>query len=89
MNSTLGIRRKAANLRIVTTLARQNEENEAIAGVVLLKELEEAYVTNLNILVLSDDIKDVELHMKRLVVRQPYITISNKNEVLKTFVSFK
>lgn len=59
MNSPLGGRRKANNSRIVTTLARRNEENVANAGVVLLKELEEAYVTNLKVLVLSDDVRGV------------------------------
>ena len=59
MNSSLGSRRKATNLRIITTLARQNEENEANAGVLLLKELEEAYVTILKVLVLSDDVRGV------------------------------
>lgn len=60
MSSLLGSRRKTVNSRIVTTLARQNEENQAFAGIVLLKEFQEAYVTNLKILVLSNDVKGVE-----------------------------
>lgn len=60
MDSTLGKRRKMNNMRIITTLSRQYEENAAFSGVALLKELEEVYVANLKVLVLSDDVKGVE-----------------------------
>jgi hypothetical protein len=51
----LGNKRKKTELRIVTTLVRDNEENKENAGAMLLKKLEESYIVHLKMMVLTEN----------------------------------
>lgn len=55
IKSQLGKNRQKVDLRIITTMIRENEEKKESAGAILLKRLEDVNVVNIKILVVTAD----------------------------------